>query len=94
MLRQIAKLDRLDPQILRQQRLVLPNLTDHRLGRLTLEEELDELLGLGADDPVEEHVARIRALTESVSELSGGGFSQTPSAHNLGEEPVAATRPT
>jgi hypothetical protein len=47
---QIAELDCLDPQILRQQRLVLPNFADHRLGRLALEEELHDLLGLGADD--------------------------------------------
>ena len=45
-------LRRLDPQILRQRRLVLPNLTDHRLGCLALEEELDDLLGRGADDAV------------------------------------------
>ena len=47
------QLDRLDPQIIRQQRLVLPKLTDHRLGGLPLEEELGVLLGLGADDAVE-----------------------------------------
>ena len=48
-----TKLDRLDQQFLRQRRLVLSNLTDHRLGRLPVEEELDDLLGLGADDAVE-----------------------------------------
>jgi hypothetical protein len=47
------ELDRLDPQIVRQRRLVLPDLADHRLGCLTLEKELDDLLGLGADDAVE-----------------------------------------
>ena len=48
-----TKLDRLDQQFLRQRRLVLSNLTDHRLGRRPVEEELDDLLGLGADDAVE-----------------------------------------
>ena len=48
------ELDRLDPQLLRQRRLVLPNLADHRLGGLPLEEELHDLFGLGADDTVEE----------------------------------------
>ena len=33
------ELDRLDPQNLRQHRLVLPNLADHRLGCLSLKEE-------------------------------------------------------
>ena len=42
-MRCLAELDRLDPQLLRQRRLVLPNLTDHHLGCLTLEEELDDL---------------------------------------------------
>jgi hypothetical protein len=32
-----AELDRLDPHLLRQHRLVLPNLADHRLGRVALE---------------------------------------------------------
>ena len=41
----LAELDRLDPQVLRQLRLVLPNLTDHRLSRLTTE-SLVELLVL------------------------------------------------
>jgi hypothetical protein len=36
-----SQLDRFGPQLLRQRRLVLPNLTDHHLGCLTLEEELD-----------------------------------------------------
>ena len=44
------ELDRLDPQLLRQLRFVLPNLADHRLGCLPLEEELNDLLDLGADD--------------------------------------------
>jgi hypothetical protein len=38
--RPLVKFDRLDPQLLRQLRLVLPNLADHRLGCLPLEEEL------------------------------------------------------
>jgi hypothetical protein len=42
----LAEPDRLDPQIFRQRRLVLPNLTDHRFGCLPLEEELDGLLVL------------------------------------------------
>lgn len=43
------ELDRLDPQILRQERLVLPNFADHRLGCLAPEEELHNPLGLDAD---------------------------------------------
>jgi hypothetical protein len=43
----LTELDRLDPQILRQQRLVLPNLINHRLGCLTLEEELNDPLSPG-----------------------------------------------
>ena len=34
-----------------QVRLVLPNLTDHRLGCVPLEEELDDLLGLALTTP-------------------------------------------
>jgi hypothetical protein len=34
LVRALAEFDRLDAQILRQRRLVFPNLTDHRLGRL------------------------------------------------------------
>jgi hypothetical protein len=64
----VGELDRLDPQLIRQHRLVLPNLVDHRLGFLALEEELNDLLGLGADDAVEEHAVRIiRASTKSGS---------------------------
>ena len=37
----------------RKRRLVLPNLADHRLSCIPLEEELDDLFGLGADDAVE-----------------------------------------
>jgi hypothetical protein len=48
-----------------QQRLLLPNLADHRLGGLPLEEELDDLLGLGADDAVEEHAASIARRTRA-----------------------------
>ena len=44
------ELDRLDPQNLRQHRLVLPNLADHRLGCLSLEEEL-ALAGLLGSRP-------------------------------------------
>jgi hypothetical protein len=55
----LAEFDCLDPEIVRQRRLVLPNLADHRLGRVALEEELNDLLGLGADDAVEEHGASI-----------------------------------
>ena len=51
----LVELDGLHSQALRQHRLVLPNLVDHRLGCIPLEEELDDLLGLGADDAVEEH---------------------------------------
>jgi hypothetical protein len=32
----LAELDRLNPRLLRQHRLVLPNLADHRLGRVPL----------------------------------------------------------
>jgi hypothetical protein len=45
--------DFLYAQDCRELRLVHPNLTDHRLGRLLVEEELNDLLGLGADDGVE-----------------------------------------
>ena len=38
-----VQLDRLDPQNLRQRRLILPNLADHRLGRVGLKEELNDL---------------------------------------------------
>ena len=38
----LAELNRLDPQIRRQQRLVLLNLANHRLGRLPREEELND----------------------------------------------------
>jgi hypothetical protein len=62
----LAELDRLDPQLLRQRRLVLPNLTDHHLGCLTLEEELDDLLGLGADDALKEHGLEDRHLAALV----------------------------
>jgi hypothetical protein len=41
-----AELDRLDPQVCRQ-RLILPNLTDHRVGWSALEEELEDRLGRG-----------------------------------------------
>jgi hypothetical protein len=45
----------------------------HRLGRLALEEELDDFLGLGADDPVKEHVVRIRV--HAVFPDAGGGVN-------------------
>jgi hypothetical protein len=57
-----AELDRLDPQTLCKRRLVFPNLTDHRLGCLVFEEELDDLLGLGADDAVEEDFVSVGSL--------------------------------
>jgi hypothetical protein len=60
----LTELDRLDPENLSQQRLVLPNLADHRVGCLPLEEELDDLLGLGTDDAVEKHAAGRRQLLE------------------------------
>jgi hypothetical protein len=46
-----AELDRLNPKIVRQRRLVLPNLADHRLGCLPLEEELDDLLSRALTTP-------------------------------------------
>jgi hypothetical protein len=52
-----TELDRLNPQDFRKLRLVVPNLTNHRLGCLTLEVELDHLLGVSTDDAVEEHAA-------------------------------------
>ena len=53
---ELAELDRLDPQILRQLRLVLPNLTDHRLSRLTTE-SLVELLVLWRSSVISNHGA-------------------------------------
>jgi hypothetical protein len=47
----LGQLYGLDPQILRQHRLVLPDLVNHRLGCITLEEELDDLLGLALTTP-------------------------------------------
>jgi hypothetical protein len=45
---------------------------NHRLGCLTLEEELPDLLGLTAADAVEEHVVRIRrAFASGGSHLRG-----------------------
>jgi hypothetical protein len=67
----LAQLDRLDPQLVRQYRLVLPNLANHRPGCFALEEELDDLPGLGADDAVEQHAGRDAALTGWVSKVSG-----------------------
>jgi hypothetical protein len=43
-------------RILCQRRLVFLHPADHRLGYMPLEEELDDLLRLPADHPVEEHV--------------------------------------
>jgi hypothetical protein len=95
----LAELDRLDPQLLRQQRLVLPNLPDHRPGCLLLEEELDDLLGLGADDAVEEHAVSIslisgraaagrlpptRSAVDSDSEASVHKSSWLPSLRTFG----------
>ena len=59
-----SRADPLDPQILGQHPLVLPNLAGHPLSGLALEEELDDLLGLGADDAVEEHVAIVCGRSE------------------------------
>jgi hypothetical protein len=41
------------------------NLADHRLGDLPLEEELDDLLGLGADDAVENAAGKCAGLFKS-----------------------------
>lgn len=50
------RFDRLDPQILRERRLVLPSLADHRPGLRGLEEELDYFSAWAGDGAVGEHV--------------------------------------
>src|SRR5215210_1129507 len=55
--------------------LVVPNRTDHRLGSLALEEELDELLGVGADDAVAKHVVRLSSCAWIGSNLQKGAIA-------------------
>jgi hypothetical protein len=57
-LKTLAEFDCLDPE-LRPHRLVLPNLADRPVGRLALEGELHDLLGLGTYHAVEEHGNRV-----------------------------------
>jgi hypothetical protein len=54
-----TKLDRLEAECFRERSIVAAPLADHCLGCVALEEELDDLFGLGADDAGEEHVVRI-----------------------------------
>ena len=85
----LSELDCLNAQNLRQQRLVPPNLADHRLCCLALEEELDDSLSLGADEITSQSAADfqnrkafsrerpftpIQTLIEAAQRLEGANF--------------------